>query len=433
MKEDGARAFSGPDSPALTDLLRCVHCGLCLNHCPTYSELGLETESPRGRLHLMRGVSQGRVPITANLVSHLDLCLQCRNCEAVCPSGVRYGHIMEGARAEIMRDGHGAPIAWRASRLLLRSFFSQPQRLRPFMTVLGLYQRSGLAALAQALPGPWRSLVQMAPLVSPHPYDARGLVAAPSIGPPTLRVALLTGCVMPYLFANVHRATVRVLARQGCRVVVPEGQVCCGALHLHTGDRQEARRLARRNIDAFLAEDVDVVVIDAGGCGAALKEYGELLKDDPRYAEKARRFSSMVREVTELLADLPLAGGLGRLPVAVTYQDPCHLAHAQGIKAQPRALLRAIPGLELREMAQPDLCCGSAGLYSVFHPDMSRRLLRRKMRDVADTGASVIATANPGCHLQLEAGLRLHGLPGRVVHVVELLDEAYRAGRPARR
>jgi glycolate oxidase iron-sulfur subunit len=256
-------------------------------------------------------------------------------------------------------------------------------------------------------------------------------VAAPLDGSPTLRVALLAGCVMPYLFANVHRATVRVLARQGCRVTVPEGQVCCGALHLHAGDRQEARRLARRNIDAFLAEDVDAVVIDAGGCGAALKEYGELLKDDPRYAEKARRFSSMVREVTELLAELPLADGLGSLPMTVTYQDPCHMAHAQGIKAQPRALLRAIPGLELREMAQPDLCCGSAGLYSVFHPDMARRLLRRKMRDVASTGASVIATANPGCHLQLEAGLRLHGLPGRVVHVIELLDEAYRNGRRA--
>ena len=431
MKEETALGFSGPDSPTLPDLLRCVHCGLCLNHCPTYTELGLETESPRGRLYLMRGVSQGRVPITANLVSHLDLCLQCRNCEAVCPSGVRYGHIMEGARAEIMRNGHRAPVSWRASRLLLRNFFSQPQRLRPFMTVLGLYQRSGLSALAQALPGPLQSLAQMVPLVSPRPYDARGLVAAPLDGSPTLRVALLAGCVMPYLFANVHRATVRVLARQGCRVTVPEGQVCCGALHLHAGDRQEARRLARRNIDAFLAEDVDAIVIDAGGCGAALKEYGELLKDDRRYAEKARRFSSLVREVTELLAELPLAGGLGALPMAVTYQDPCHLAHAQGIKAQPRALLRAIPGLELREMAEPDLCCGSAGLYSVFHPDMSRRLLRRKMRDVASTGASVIATANPGCHLQLEAGLRLHGLPGRVVHVVELLDEAYRNGHRA--
>jgi glycolate oxidase iron-sulfur subunit len=329
-----------------------------------------------------------------------------------------------------MRDGR-APVAWRASRLLLRNFFSQPRRLRPFMTVLGLYQRSGLGALAQALPGPLQSLAQMVPLVSPRPYDARGLVAAPLDGSPTLRVALLAGCVMPYLFANVHRATVRVLARQGCRVTVPEGQVCCGALHLHAGDRQEARRLARRNIDAFLAEDVDAIVIDAGGCGAALKEYGELLKDDPRYAEKARRFSSLVREVTELLAELPLADGLGALPMAVTYQDPCHLAHAQGIKAQPRALLRAIPGLELREMAQPDVCCGSAGLYSVFHPDMSRRLLRRKMHDVASTGASVIATANPGCHLQLEAGLRLHGLPGRVVHVIELLDEAYRNGRRA--
>ena len=431
MKEETALGFTGPDGPALPDLLRCVHCGLCLNHCPTYSELGLETESPRGRLYLMRGVSQGRVSITANLVSHLDRCLQCRNCEAVCPSGVRYGHIMEGARAQIMRDGHRAPAAWRASRLLLRSFFSEPRRLRPFMTALGLYQRSGLAALVQSLPGPWQPLVQMTPDVSPRPYDARGVVADPADGSPRFRVALLAGCVMPYLFANVHEATVRVLARQGCRVTVPTGQVCCGALHLHAGDRQEARRLARRNIDAFLAESVDAVLVNAGGCGAALKEYGELLKDDPRYADKARRFSSLVRDVTEFLADLTLADGLGSLHQVVTYQDPCHLAHAQGVKAQPRALLRAIPGLELREMAEPDLCCGSGGFYSLFHPHMARRLLQRKMRDVASTGASVIATANPGCHLQLEAGLRRYALPGRVVHVVELLDEAYRSGQRA--
>lgn len=427
-------AFTGPDAPALQDILRCVHCGLCLNHCPTYVELGLETESPRGRLYLMRAVSQGRIPVSENVVRHLDLCLQCRNCQAVCPSGVRYGQIMEEARAEILRDGRRAPASWRASRFVLRRFFSHPERLRYLMTALGLYQRSGFQGLLRRsrllnlLPGPWRNLEQLVPRVSARPFVARGVVGSPADDPPRFRVALLSGCMMPYVFANVHEATVRLLVRHGCKVVVPPEQVCCGALHLHAGDREEAKRLARRNIDVFLAEDVDAIIVNVAGCGAAMKEYGELLKDDPPYAEKASRFSALVKDVTEFLADLPLSDGLGPLHQVVTYQDPCHLLHAQGIKSQPRALLQAIPGLELVELSHPDQCCGSGGLYNIIHPQMAQRLLQRKMQDVAATGAQVIATANAGCALQLEAGLRRYGLPGRVAHVVELLDEAYRTG-----
>jgi len=426
--------FGGPDGPALQDILRCVHCGLCLNHCPTYVELGLETESPRGRLYLMRALSQGRIPVSHNVVHHLDLCLQCRNCEAVCPSGVRYGQIMEEARAEILRDGRRAPTSWLASRLALRLFFSHPQRLRYLMTALDLYQRSGFQGLLRRsrlldlLPGPWRSLEQLLPRVSARPFAARGVVGSPADGPPRFRVAFLSGCMMPYIYDRVHEATVRLLVRHGCEVVVPSEQVCCGALHLHAGDRQEARRLARRNIDVFLAEHVDAIIVNVAGCGAAMKEYGELLKDDPRYAQRADRFSALVKDVTEFLADLPLSDGLGPLDQVVTYQDPCHLLHAQGIKSQPRALLQAIPGLELVEMSQPDKCCGSGGLYNITHPQMAQRLLRRKMRDVAATGAQVIATANVGCALQLEAGLRRYGLSARVAHVVELLDEAYRRG-----
>jgi len=427
-------AFTGPDAPALQDILRCVHCGLCLNHCPTYIELGLETESPRGRLYLMRALSQGRIPVSENVVRHLDLCLQCRNCQDVCPSGVRYGQIMEQARAEILRDGRRAPASWRASRFVLRRFFSHPERLRYLMTALGLYQRSGFQGLLRRsrllnlLPGPWRHLEQLVPRVSARPFTARGVVGSPADDPPRFRVALLSGCMMPYVFANVHEATVRLLVRHGCQVVVPPEQVCCGALHLHAGDREEAKRLARRNIDVFLAEDVDAIIVNVAGCGAAMKEYGELLKDDPPYAEKASRFSALVKDVTEFLADLPLSDGLGPLNQVVTYQDPCHLLHAQGIKSQPRALLQAIPGLELVELSHPDQCCGSGGLYNIIHPQMAQRLLQRKMQDVAATGAQVIATANAGCALQLEAGLRRYGLPGRVAHVVELLDEAYRTG-----
>jgi glycolate oxidase iron-sulfur subunit len=426
--------FSGPDGPVLQDILRCVHCGLCLPHCPTYIELGLETESPRGRLYLIRALSQGRIPVSDNVVRHLDLCLQCRNCQAVCPSGVRYGQIMEEARAEILRDGRRAPASWLASRLVLRLFFSEPQRLRYLMAALSLYQRSGLQGLLRRsrfldlLPGPWRSLEQLVPPVSARPFTARGVVGSPADNPPRFRVALLSGCMMPYIYSRVHEATVRLLVRHGCEVIVPPEQVCCGALHLHTGDRQEARKLARRNIDVFLAEDVDAIIVNVAGCGTAMKEYGELLKDDPRYAERANRFSTLVKDVNEFLADLPLSDGLGPLHQVVTYQDPCHLLHGQGIKDQPRALLQAIPGLELVEMSHPDQCCGSAGLYNLTHPRMAQSLLRRKMRDVASTGAQVIATANAGCALQLEAGLRRYGLSGRVAHVVELLDESYRKG-----
>jgi glycolate oxidase iron-sulfur subunit len=428
------QGFAGPDGPALQDILRCVHCGLCLNHCPTYIELGLETESPRGRLYLMRALSQGRIPISENVVRHLDLCLQCRNCEAVCPSGVRYGQLMEETKAEILRDGRRAPASWLASRLVLRLFFSHPQRLRPLMNALGLYQRSGLQGLLRRsrllaiLPGPWHNLEQLLPRVSTRPFTARGVVGSPADGPARFRVGFLSGCAMPYIYERVHNATVRVLVRHGCEVVVPSEQVCCGALHLHSGDRQEARRLARRNIDVFLAENVDAIITNVAGCGAAMKEYGELLKDDPRYAEKAARFSALVKDVTEFLMDLPLSDGLGPLHQVVTYQDPCHLLHVQGIKSEPRALLQAIPGLELVEMSHPDQCCGSGGLYNITHPQMAERLLQRKMQDVAATGAQIIATANVGCALQLEAGLRRYGLTGRLAHVVELLDESYRRG-----
>ena len=426
--------FSGPDTPGLQDIMHCVRCGLCLAHCPTYIELGLETESPRGRLYLMRAVSQGRIPLSQNVVRHLDLCLQCRNCQAACPSGIRYGQIMEETRAEILRDGRHAPTSWLASRLVLRLFFSRPERVRYLMTALGLYERSGFQGLLRRspllnlLPGPWRNLEQLVPRVSTRPFLARGVVGSPTPDPPKFRVALLSGCMMPYIFAQVHEATVRLLVRHGCQVVVPPEQVCCGALHLHSGDRQEARRLACHNIDVFLAEKVDAIIVNVAGCGAAMKEYGELLKDDPRYAEKASRFTALVKDVNEFLAALPLSDGLGPLHQVVTYQDPCHLAHAQGIKAQPRTLLQAIPGLELVEMSHPDQCCGSAGIYNLIHPQMAQRLLRRKMMEVAATGAQIVATANAGCALQLEAGLKRYGLSGRVAHVVELLDEAYQRG-----
>lgn len=406
------------------DLSKCVHCGLCLQHCPTYVETGLETESPRGRLYLMRALAEGRVDATPNAIGHLDQCLQCRNCEAVCPSGVPYGRIMEGARAEIL-ESNDAPLTWRLRSLLLREVIANPSRLRLLASALRLYQRSGLRSLAESIPV-LRDRAALAPTIGRRPFTKTGVVARPE-GKPVRRVAFLTGCIMPLAYGRVHRATLRVLARNGCEVIAPRAQVCCGALHAHNGDHRTAQRLARHNLDAFLAEDVDAIVVNSAGCGAAMKEYGELLDGD----ERARRFSGLVKDVHEFLLELPLKPPAGRLELDVTVQDSCHLAHAQRLARAPRDVLAQIPGLRLVDMPHADRCCGSAGVYSLTQPGMSLQLLDSKMAEVRATGATVIATANPGCMAQLEAGLRRHDLRGRVVHVVELVDRAYRAGPSA--
>jgi glycolate oxidase iron-sulfur subunit len=415
--------FSGPFAPSDADLSRCVHCGLCLQHCPTYLETGLETESPRGRLYLIRALAEERIEATPTTVGHLDLCLQCRNCEAVCPSGVPYGRIMERARAEILAGG-GAPLAWRLRALFLREVVARPRRLAALAAILRLYRACGLRWLAERTPF-LRDRVVLAPTVCGRSFSRRGLLGRPQ-GAARGRVALLTGCIMPLAYGRVHEATVRVLARNGFEVVAPAAQMCCGALHAHNGDRETARALARRNIDAFLNAKVDAVVVNSAGCGSAMKEYAELLADDTAYAEKAERLGALVKDVSEFLAELPFEPPAGRVEAVVTYQDSCHLAHAQRISGAPREVLAAIPGLSLAEMEHPDLCCGSAGIYSLAQREMSLALLDGKMREIAATSASVIATANPGCMAQLEAGLRRHHLPGRVVHVIELLDEAYR-------
>ena len=406
------------------DLSKCVHCGLCLQHCPTYVETGLETESPRGRLYLMRALAEGRVDATPNAIGHLDQCLQCRNCEAVCPSGVPYGRIMEGARAEIL-ESNDAPLTWRLRSLFLREVIANPSRLRLLAAALRLYQRSGLRSLAESVPV-LRDRAALAPTIGRRPFKRTGVVARPE-GKPVRRVAFLTGCIMPLAYGRVHRATLRVLARNGCEVIAPPEQVCCGALHAHNGDHRTAQRLARRNLDAFLAEDVDAIVVNSAGCGAAMKEYKDLLAGDGR----AGQFSSLVKDVHEFLLELPFQPPSGHLDFDVTYQDSCHLAHAQRLARGPRDVLARIPGLRLVDMPHADRCCGSAGVYSLTQPGMSLQLLDSKMAEVRATGATVIATANPGCMAQLEAGLRRHDLRGRVVHVVELLDRAYRAGPSA--
>jgi glycolate oxidase iron-sulfur subunit len=422
------------DKPRQVDLDRCVHCGLCLNACPTYRVLGLEMDSPRGRIYQMAQVAAG-APVTPSYIEHIELCLACRGCESACPSGVQYGRLVEAARAEIAGVAVQPPgAAQRIHRFVFEHLLVSPALMTALGALLYLYQGSGMQRLVRGmgflkLLGKLGDVEQLTPAVEPPFFFSKIGKTFPAEGARRYRVALMAGCIANVCFARLNEATVRVLQKNGCEVVVPKGQGCCGALHVHAGLRQKARALARRNIDALAEGGYDAILTNAAGCGTTLKEYGELLEGDPKYAARAREFAGGMQDVTEFLASIELNPSMRPLPVTVTYQDSCHLAHGLRIRTAPRKLLEAVPGLMFREMPLADLCCGSAGIYNVVQTGMSMQILARKMECVNRTGAEVIATANPGCILQLRAGARLHGTGQRVVHVVELLDEAYRAAR----
>jgi glycolate oxidase iron-sulfur subunit len=410
--------------------LACIRCGLCLSVCPTYQLTFLEEESPRGRIAMARALAEGHLAVTPDLVTHEDNCLLCDACTAVCPAGVRMEELGVALRA-ILAPYDRRPAWQRAlQRAALRWVFGDLGRMRLVAQLVRLYERSGLQALVRAT-GLLRLLrldtaEALLPTVEGRFVVPDGTTWQPP-QPNGKHVALLAGCVMSTAFAATDRATLRVLLANGYTVTLTKGQQCCGALHAHTGDRAAARALARRNIAAFA--DAETVVVNAAGCGAMLKEYGHLLADDPAWAAAARAFSARVKDAIELLAADGLRRPPGELPLAVTYQEPCHLAHAQRITEQPRRLLRAIPGLRLVEMREAALCCGSAGIYNVLHPQTGAKLLDRKLANALATGAEVIATANPGCALQLRAGLAQRGQKIAVRHVIDLLDEAYhRAG-----
>jgi glycolate oxidase iron-sulfur subunit len=422
------------DAPRREDLDKCVHCGLCLNACPTYRELGLEMDSPRGRIYQMAQVANG-APITDAYREHIDLCLACRGCETACPSGVKYGRLIEAARADIEQRTTRPLFARIARKFVFDYLLPSRTLLRLAGGGLWLYQRSGLQGLVRAsgilkIMG-LRDAESLAPSVEvPFFYRQMGRVF-PAQGERKYRVALLSGCIANICFARLNEATVRVLQANGCEVTIHDGQTCCGALHVHAGLRDSARKLARKNIDALADAGFDAILTNAGGCGSTLKEYDELLEHDPRYAGPARRFVSLMKDVNEFLASTGLNPRMGEVPGVATYQDSCHLAHGQRVRSAPRELLRQVPGLTLKEMPMSDLCCGSAGIYNVVHTNMALALLEKKMRSVNSTRADRIVTANPGCMLQLRAGVERHGHGQRVSHVVEVLDEAYRAANKA--
>jgi glycolate oxidase iron-sulfur subunit len=389
-------------------------------------------DSPRGRIALMRAASDGRIELNSAFAEHIDLCLGCRACETACPSGVQYGALVEVARAEIhaARPPAGAEKAVR--RLALHDLLPYTGRLRTVARSLTLYQRSGLQTLVrrtQVLPEPIQEMELLLPSLSlDFPDYTR---PAPAMGERRGVVAFFHGCIQDAFFADVNQASIRVLQRNGFEVHFPAGQTCCGAAHSHTGEMEMARDLARRNLDAFDPGQYAAIINNAGGCGAALKEYDHLLADDPDYAEAARRFVAKVQDITEFLADNLHNPPTGRLDLRVTYADSCHLRHVQHVVQQPRDLLHAIPGLTLVELAQPDACCGSAGVYNIVHPDTAGLVLDAKLDDIETTAADVIAITNTGCHMQLLYGARKAELGARVMHVVELLDLAYDDALPS--
>lgn len=409
-------------------LLSCVHCGLCLSACPTYRELGRETDSPRGRLYLIRSFVDGRTPSTDALTEHLSLCLGCRACETACPSGVRYGGILEWGKTIVEAHAERTPLHGLCRDLVLNRLIPSPRLLRLAALALWAYQRSGVSGILRSaglLPKSLARLDNLSPRMPSLAMISQVAAFTPATGAKRKRVGFLSGCIMSAAFGHVNRMTIELLSWHGCEVVTPRDQSCCGALHIHNGEREKAQELARATIEAFERAGVDLVVTNSAGCGSTMKEYGELLRRDPAFADRAADFSRRVRDISELLVELGCDPPGHAIPGRIVYDDACHLQHGQRITGQPRSLLRSIPGIELVPHVGSDECCGSAGIYNLIHRDLSDRLLDRKMQSIADTRPDIIVTGNPGCLIQLAWGARRAGLNARVVHTVELLYEAY--------
>lgn len=424
--------FDQIERPQQEKISSCIHCGLCLDKCPTYRVLGTEMDSPRGRIYLIKAVDEERLQMTPSFVDHMYLCLDCRACETACPSHVEFGDLMERARGQIERN---LPRPWQERwlrRLVFANLFPYPRRLEWVFQALKFYQRSGLQALVRrlgilkGLPELLGKMEAMTPQLPSRAFRRSVAEVIEGQTPVTQRVGFFSGCVMNLLQADIHHASCRVLQANGCDIWTCKQQVCCGALHMHAGERDLARDLARRNIDAFAQQNVGVIINNAAGCGAQLKTYGELLEGDPAYAERAQQFSAKVQDISEFLAQAPLRGPLGSVAKRVAYDDPCHLLHAQRIRQQPRDLLSQVPGLELIPFTDAEFCCGAAGIYNITHPDMSMRILERKMEHLQAAHPDVIATGNPGCMMQLQSGVRQAQLDIPVVHPMTLIDEAYR-------
>ncbi len=426
------KSYGPGEAPRWDTYSKCIHCGLCLNACPTYRQLGMEMDSPRGRIYQMIQVAEGRLQLGESFVRHLDLCLDCRACETACPSGVEYGRLIEAARGQIAQN-YRRP--WRTrflSNYFLHEIIPDRRRLAMAGRAIRFYQRSGLesvvngSGILKLVSRRLDRVARLAPRMERPSFDQQLGRTVPAVGPKRFRVAFFAGCIANLAFPRLNEATVRVLARNGCEVDLPASQGCCGALMVHAGMRDDARKLARRNFAAFPRKDYDAIITNAAGCGSVLKQYPLLFEEvETEFSAEAKSFSSRVRDVTEFLDEIGFNQEFAPLKARVTYQDPCHLLHAQKIKAAPRNLIRSIPGIELVELKDREICCGSAGIYNIIQNEMAERLLAAKMKRIDETDASLVLTANPGCMLQLRAGVAAGGTTKRVLHIVELLDKAY--------
>jgi glycolate oxidase iron-sulfur subunit len=413
-------------------LQQCIHCGLCLPTCPTYDATGLERSSPRGRIALMRAVAQGKLEPTRAFAEEMSFCVGCLACQTACPAGVDYATLLETARAESENSGVlDTPWRRRVRHFTMQRMFKNPRLLRRIARLLRFWQASGLQTaarwtrLTRLLPKQLRDVEPLAPKIR-RKFSSQLIQPLEKPAAPKYRVAFLTGCVQDVVFGDINRDTVDVLLANGCSVTTLPEQGCCGSLHAHNGDLESARELARRHLDLWPFGELDAIITNAAGCGSHLKRYDHLLADDPVYAMRAQRWSAKVRDISEWLVEIGVAPPGHSIELTATYHDACHLCHGQKITAQPRAVLGAIPGLKLVELPESTWCCGSAGIYNITQPDMAAKLLERKIARIRETGVSLVATANPGCHLQLLQGLRAAGMQVEVVHPVSLLAWSYR-------
>jgi glycolate oxidase iron-sulfur subunit len=424
-----ASVFDQHHAPSNAIIEKCVHCGFCLPVCPTYVLWGQEMDSPRGRIYLMKIASEGAAEMNSNWVSHFDSCLGCMACMTACPSGVDYGKLIEATRAQIERKTERSRGEKLYRRFIFEAF-TNPDRLQQMRLPLLVYQKSGLQTVARGL-GLLRLLpkrMQTMEALLPK-LEAREAVAevTPAVGTKRRRVGLLLGCVQREFFSQVNAATARVLAVEGCEVVAPREQPCCGALLVHAGEETAAVALAKRTIDVFERAEVDTVVTNAAGCGSNVKDYGHLLRDEPEYAERARAFAAKCKDVSEVVAEMEPRAKRNTLKLRVAFHDSCHLKHAQGVRSQPRSLLSKIPGVEIAEIPEAAICCGSAGIYNLVQPDAANALGDRKAELIAPLKPDVVATGNPGCILQMQSALARRGQKISVVHTIQILDASIRA------
>lgn len=424
-------SFEGVDVPNYDFITNCMHCGLCLPTCPTYALTGLERSSPRGRIRLIKSIADGELAITQTFIEEMNFCLDCQACETACPAGVKYGALVEAARAQIYQK-HALPLKERLLKwIFLKNVLSSKWKLKITAALLRVYQRWGIEALIaksgilKIFSPKLNELQSLAPKIDVH-YSEKIIpeILTPK-GEVKYRVGFLSGCLMNVAFAGINKDTVDVLLHNGCEVITPRAQECCGSLQAHSGDFETARRLARHNIDVFSNYELDAIVMNSAGCGAFMKEYGYYLKEDTEYAEKASILSSKIKDISEFLIGIEFRIPTTEFNKRVAYHDACHLAHAQKISTEPRILLAMIPGIDLVELPEANWCCGSAGIYNVVHYDDSMQLLERKMNNVKFTEAEIIVANNPGCLGQMQYGAKKFGVNVEIIHFATLLKRAY--------